>query len=73
MRIEDEKVRQMTFGDLEAGDCFEYGYDFYMKTTSVKGKGGVEIWNTVFLKSGAMTWFDDMAKVIYRNAKIVVD
>lgn len=73
MRIENEKVNEMTFGDLEAGDCFEFDYDFYMKTTSAKGKGGVEIWNAVYLKSGVLTWFSDVTRVRFTNAKIVVD
>ena len=70
MRVENEK-REMTFGDLETGDCFEYGYEFFMKTTSV-GEGEFKR-NTVYLKSGVMTWFCDTVKVRCNNAKIVVD
>lgn len=72
MRVENNRYSEMLFENLELGDCFEYGCDFFIKTNNITAKEGAK-WNAVYLKSGLLTWFSDAEEVRYTDAKIVVD
>lgn len=65
MNIETAAFSITPFRDINAGGCFLYGHDYYMR---IQNKSH----NAVRLKDGALLHFGDEEKVRPVQAKVVI-
>ena len=63
----------MIFSELKPGNIFRYASDIYIKTETTYDYDNHAISNTVRLKDGEVSYFNDDADVTQLNAKVVIE
>lgn len=70
---EVSKVKTVDFGSLAAGDCFYYGNTYYMKLFTEYITDDKCYYNSIDIKSGALTFFCSRTKVKpYKECEVIL-
>ena len=72
MIIKQKETNEIYFSDLEHGDVFSYGDNFYIKTEDTFSDVDGYYENAVKLSNGELRHFDDKIKVCLVDCELVI-
>lgn len=72
MVIKQKETNEIYFGELEDGDVFSYGDNFYMRTENTYSNNDGHYENAVKLSNGELRRFDDKIKITLVDCELVI-